>query len=218
MVYGDAVVSVDEASQALLADQVPGMDSTILKTKARRLYDIANILAALNLVEKTVTSDRRPAFRWVGPNAGTFKTAAQPLQTRFSSATTDDLSRKRIATGRRRKAQPLIERKPAVKRTKAVDIENRVRMRQWKDYCEQWCEALSYVTPKKDISSVTLEQYPLAWLDAFDIDEYMQKAKKAGVEYERAADAWKEEIQLWKSVPENYYPPWGASSTQYSGQ
>lgn len=32
----------------------------------RRLYDIANVLAALNLIEKTSLETRKPAFKWVG--------------------------------------------------------------------------------------------------------------------------------------------------------
>ncbi|OWM90466.1 hypothetical protein CDL15_Pgr014769 [Punica granatum] len=36
--------------------------------KVRRLYDIANVLSSMNLIEKTHTSDtRKPAFRWLGP-------------------------------------------------------------------------------------------------------------------------------------------------------
>lgn len=38
-----------------------------VKTKIRRLYDIANVLSSLRLIEKTHTSEtRKPAFRWLG--------------------------------------------------------------------------------------------------------------------------------------------------------
>ena len=38
-----------------------------MKTKVRRLYDIANILQSLHLLEKTQLADsRKPAFRWLG--------------------------------------------------------------------------------------------------------------------------------------------------------
>eukprot|EP01137_Pigoraptor_chileana_P020556 Opistho-2@83066 len=60
-------VSLDEASKLLLGDHAD--DAAKLKTKVRRLYDIANILASLNLIEKVQLTDcrtRKPAFRWVG--------------------------------------------------------------------------------------------------------------------------------------------------------
>lgn len=42
-------------------------DVNKLKTKVRRLYDIANILSSLQLLEKTQLPDsRKPAFRWLG--------------------------------------------------------------------------------------------------------------------------------------------------------
>ncbi|GBG85957.1 hypothetical protein CBR_g40769 [Chara braunii] len=58
------VVSLDEAAKVLLGDCT---DSGKLKTKVRRLYDIANILSSLHLIEKTHMSEsRKPAFRWLG--------------------------------------------------------------------------------------------------------------------------------------------------------
>ncbi|KQK18075.1 hypothetical protein BRADI_1g38577v3 [Brachypodium distachyon] len=37
-----------------------------MRTKVRRLYDIANVLSSLNLIEKTQQVDsRKPAFRWL---------------------------------------------------------------------------------------------------------------------------------------------------------
>ena len=45
-------------------------DSGRLKTKVRRLYDVANILSSLRLLEKTQQPDsRKPAFRWLGAEA-----------------------------------------------------------------------------------------------------------------------------------------------------
>lgn len=38
-----------------------------LKTKIRRLYDIANVLQSIGLIEKTnQTYNKKPAFRWIG--------------------------------------------------------------------------------------------------------------------------------------------------------
>lgn len=44
---------------------------TLLTAKVRRLYDIANVLRSLKLIDKVhVTCEergRKPAFEWVGP-------------------------------------------------------------------------------------------------------------------------------------------------------
>lgn len=37
-----------------------------IKTKIRRLYDIANVLQALNLIEKTLLPNHKPGFKWLG--------------------------------------------------------------------------------------------------------------------------------------------------------
>ena len=58
------VVSLEAAARTLLGSCV---DSAKLKTKVRRLYDIANILSSLRLIEKThLVDSRKPAFRWLG--------------------------------------------------------------------------------------------------------------------------------------------------------
>ncbi len=54
-------------------------DANKLKTKVRRLYDIANILSSLHLLEKTQLPDsRKPAFRWLGIES---RIAAAPSHT-----------------------------------------------------------------------------------------------------------------------------------------
>ena len=58
------VVSLESAAKTLLGSCA---DQAKLKTKVRRLYDIANILSSLRLIEKTHLLDsRKPAFRWLG--------------------------------------------------------------------------------------------------------------------------------------------------------
>lgn len=58
------VISLDEAAKLLLGD---AQSVSIMRSKIRRLYDIANVLAAIRLIEKTQTVDtRKPAFRWLG--------------------------------------------------------------------------------------------------------------------------------------------------------
>ncbi|KAI4336083.1 hypothetical protein L6164_014657 [Bauhinia variegata] len=58
------LISLDDAAKLLLGD---AHNTSIMRTKVRRLYDIANVLSSMNLIEKTHTSDtRKPAFRWLG--------------------------------------------------------------------------------------------------------------------------------------------------------
>nr|XP_029121940.1 E2F transcription factor-like E2FE isoform X2 [Elaeis guineensis] len=62
------MVSLDEAARLLLGD---GCDSSQMRNnnaaKVRRLYDIANVLSSINLLEKTQQLDtRKPALRWLG--------------------------------------------------------------------------------------------------------------------------------------------------------
>uniref|UniRef100_A0A453R8V4 E2F/DP family winged-helix DNA-binding domain-containing protein n=1 Tax=Aegilops tauschii subsp. strangulata TaxID=200361 RepID=A0A453R8V4_AEGTS len=57
-------VSLDEAARLLLGERHAESN---MRTKVRRLYDIANVLSSLNLIEKTQQVDsRKPAFRWLG--------------------------------------------------------------------------------------------------------------------------------------------------------
>jgi hypothetical protein len=76
---GDAVVGLDDAAAKLrctvvaLGDPGDSFDAPdgpesakSIKAKNRRLYDIANILSSLNLIEKVQTHTRKPAFRWTG--------------------------------------------------------------------------------------------------------------------------------------------------------
>ncbi|CAM6111736.1 unnamed protein product [Calypogeia fissa] len=63
------IVSLEDAAKILLGDSIE--EARKLKTKARRLYDIANILSSLQLIEKThMTENRKPAFRWLGTTEG----------------------------------------------------------------------------------------------------------------------------------------------------
>lgn len=60
----DGVVSLESAARRLMDEA--NLDDNRLKTKIRRLYDIANILCSLGLIEKThlVDGSRKPAFKW----------------------------------------------------------------------------------------------------------------------------------------------------------
>jgi len=60
----DGIVSLESAARRLMDET--NLDENRLKTKIRRLYDIANILCSLGLIEKTHMADgsRKPAFKW----------------------------------------------------------------------------------------------------------------------------------------------------------
>ncbi|XP_063336909.1 transcription factor E2F8 [Pelmatolapia mariae] len=72
LVSNPRVVSLDVAAKILIGeDQAADQDKNKFKTKVRRLYDIANVLRSLKLIEKVhVTEERgrKPAFEWVGPD------------------------------------------------------------------------------------------------------------------------------------------------------
>ncbi|KAH1246287.1 E2F transcription factor-like E2FE [Glycine max] len=60
------MISLDEAAKLLLGNANN-------RTKVRRLYDIANVLSSMNLIEKThTTNTRKPAFRWLGVRGKTW--------------------------------------------------------------------------------------------------------------------------------------------------
>ncbi|KAM3876758.1 transcription factor E2F8 [Diretmus argenteus] len=71
LVSNPRVVSLDVAAKILIGeDQAVDQDKNKFKTKVRRLYDIANVLRSLKLIEKVhVTEERgrKPAFEWTGP-------------------------------------------------------------------------------------------------------------------------------------------------------
>uniref|UniRef100_A0A3P9Q3C2 Transcription factor E2F8 n=2 Tax=Poecilia reticulata TaxID=8081 RepID=A0A3P9Q3C2_POERE len=71
LVSNPHVVSLDVAAKILIGeDHVADQDKSKFKTKVRRLYDIANVLRSLKLIEKfhvTEVGGRKPAFKWIGP-------------------------------------------------------------------------------------------------------------------------------------------------------
>lgn len=59
------VLSLEEAAKLISDGEV--YDEKLLKTKIRRLYDIANVLQSIGLIHKTqMSNSRKPAFKWVG--------------------------------------------------------------------------------------------------------------------------------------------------------
>ncbi|XP_038680277.1 E2F transcription factor-like E2FE isoform X2 [Tripterygium wilfordii] len=79
------LISLNDAAKSLLGD---GHASSLMRTKVRRLYDIANVLSSVNLIEKTHTVDtRKPAFRWLGLRGN--------MKSRTGDASAVDESKKR---------------------------------------------------------------------------------------------------------------------------
>ena len=59
------VLSLEEAAKQISDGEV--YDEKLLKTKIRRLYDIANVLQSIGLIRKTqMSNSRKPAFQWIG--------------------------------------------------------------------------------------------------------------------------------------------------------
>ena len=59
------VISLEEAAMRISDGEQ--LDEKMLKTKIRRLYDIANVLQSIGLIRKTQMIEcRKPAFKWIG--------------------------------------------------------------------------------------------------------------------------------------------------------
>uniref|UniRef100_A0A8C0FT99 Transcription factor E2F8 n=1 Tax=Bubo bubo TaxID=30461 RepID=A0A8C0FT99_BUBBB len=76
------IVSLEVAAKILIGeDQLEDLDKSKFKTKIRRLYDIANVLSSLGLIEKVHVAEergRKPAFKWTGPEIQNLKQLLQP--------------------------------------------------------------------------------------------------------------------------------------------
>ena len=57
------VITLDDAAENIKAIFE---NSSKLKTKVRRLYDISNVLLVLKVIKKTFLASGKPAFKWVG--------------------------------------------------------------------------------------------------------------------------------------------------------
>lgn len=58
------LISLDDAATILLGEID---DPTAMRTKIRRLYDIANVFSSMNLIEKIQHPEsKKPAFKWLG--------------------------------------------------------------------------------------------------------------------------------------------------------
>ncbi|KAG5624334.1 hypothetical protein H5410_009552 [Solanum commersonii] len=79
------LISLDKAASTLLGDV---HDPMAMKTKTRRLYDIANVFVSLNLIEKIRSPDNgKPVFRWIAWNEN-------PRSGSLAAAKSDDSTRR----------------------------------------------------------------------------------------------------------------------------
>ena len=61
-IHWKPIISLEQAAFKLTL----GEEIHKLKTKVRRLYDIANVFLALGIIKKAYLQTRKPAFSWVG--------------------------------------------------------------------------------------------------------------------------------------------------------
>ncbi|CAN4079300.1 unnamed protein product [Withania somnifera] len=78
------LISLDKAASALLGDV---HDPMAMKSKTRRLYDIANVFVSMDLIEKIRSPDNgKPVFRWIvwkeNPRGGSAAAAKSDDSTR----------------------------------------------------------------------------------------------------------------------------------------
>ncbi len=60
-------ISLEEATEYIFNDPNELQSNfTDFKSKARRLYDISNVLRSLGLIEKSKNLKRKNEFRWLG--------------------------------------------------------------------------------------------------------------------------------------------------------
>jgi hypothetical protein len=69
---GCSSFSLDDVGRVLMCPE-DVHDSAILRTKARRLYDIANVLSAVGMVGKIQPSNKKPVYHWCGAAGATSK-------------------------------------------------------------------------------------------------------------------------------------------------
>lgn len=63
----EGVIGADELMDIQINQELENEEAQKLKTKIRRLYDIANVLQSIGLIEKTnQTYNKKPAFLWIG--------------------------------------------------------------------------------------------------------------------------------------------------------
>lgn len=132
LLAGSNAVSLEQAAVQLLGRTPSDADplgtspadvnsSKLLKTKVRRLYDIANILSSLQLIEKVLTVNRKPAFRWLGPDASSSAIRALQTQSLAKPESATD-SQKRRASGDIESGHTAKRKKPFARPGQSRDV------------------------------------------------------------------------------------------------
>ncbi|KAG2783747.1 hypothetical protein PC129_g12200 [Phytophthora cactorum] len=90
----DCIIPLDQAAKQLIQmEDSESEEDRLLKTKIRRLYDVANVLVSVGLIEKLqLSNSRKPVFRWKTRSA-----AATPSTTQANSTFTADESENKPA-------------------------------------------------------------------------------------------------------------------------
>eukprot|EP00794_Sanderia_malayensis_P012749 gene12749-14055_t len=87
MVSKDQTVALERAAKEVIeiAEDPLGKN----KTKVRRLYDIANILTSMHLIQKTVvfSGSRKTAFKWIGVDLNSLQPDTETLENTLSGNT-----------------------------------------------------------------------------------------------------------------------------------
>lgn len=65
-----SIITLDESAKKISlceSEKAEDQKEQKLKTKIRRLYDIANVLQSIGLIEKChAVNSKKPAFKWIG--------------------------------------------------------------------------------------------------------------------------------------------------------
>ncbi|KAF9614405.1 hypothetical protein IFM89_018550 [Coptis chinensis] len=120
------LISLDEAAKFLLGEM---HDSSQMRTKVRRLYDIANVLSSLNLIEKTHHPEsRKPSFRWLGVDGKPVHELSEPIDSKKRvfgfDITNTSYKRTRIDPAIVEKTDQKMKMKTEIKCEESTDDEN----------------------------------------------------------------------------------------------
>ncbi|KAG6621363.1 Transcription factor [Phytophthora cinnamomi] len=74
----DCIIPLDQAAKQLIQmEDSENEEDRLLKTKIRRLYDVANVLVSVGLIEKLqLSNSRKPVFRWKTRNSTSTSTTS----------------------------------------------------------------------------------------------------------------------------------------------
>lgn len=165
-----------------------------LKAKNRRLYDIANILVSLNLIEKVAVQTRKPAFRWVGGPIRVATTTTDAQQPNVYNAGP------RRATGlQRQHPEPLADDQQFATPAKRRKIAGEA---SYGSSAETTPHALGSGAENGEDGTGMLKvaEAIYKWTSPAYIEEYMTAARAAGEEHARKAEAWLAQVRQWQNT------------------